>query len=169
MSEIFAALLGALAAGGFQTIFSIIDRQRMRRSTLIAIAAEVQSLCILIRHQGYLEAFHKKLRDIESNAWDGSGWIMDIRSHYFSVFESNSNNLSILKPDHVVMIVRFYGYCKSAIDCTRPDGPFAGDVRPEDAEGNIRAVVSILTKILQLGDDIAQLPQNPMLPSVADV
>lgn len=168
MSEIFAALLGALAAGGLQTIVAIVDRRRMRKSTLMAIAAEVQTICALVRHQRYLEGFREALAEIEAGRWDGGSLIMDIRSHYFSVFESNSQNLGILKPDHIVKIVRFYGYCKSAIDSTRPDGPFAGEVRGEDAEGNIHSVVAILENILHLGDSIVQFPVSPPLTGVVN-
>ena len=168
MSEILAALLGALAAGGLQTLVTIADRKRMRKSTLMAIAAEVQAICGLIRHQRYLEAFRESLTEINNGTWNGRGWVMDIRSHYFSVFESNSQSLAVLEPQHVVKIVRFYSYCKSAIDCARPDGPFSGEVRREDAEGNIRSVVTILENILLIGDDITQLPDNPALPDVVN-
>lgn len=167
MSEIIAALLGALAVGGLQTIFAFTDRRRMRKSTLMAIAAEVQIICTLIRHQRYLEGFKEALEEIEARQWQGGSLTMDIRSHYFSVFESNTPNLGTLETDHIVKIVRFYGYCKSAIDCTRPDGPFAGGVTADEAEGNIRSVVAILENILRLGDAIIQLPESPTLTGVA--
>lgn len=163
MREVLAALLGALAAGGLQTCVAIYDRRRSARSTLIAIAAEVQTVCMLIRHQRYFEAFKQSLGEIENGTWDGTGWIMDIRSHYFSVFESNASNLGLLRPNEVVKIVHFYGCCKSVIDSTRPDGPFGGDVGLDEKAGNIRSVMVLLDEILKTGDLIVQLPDDQSL------
>ena len=167
-SEIVAAILGAFAAGGLQTVLGIIDRQKKSEAVLTAIASEVDSICRLINHQGYLAAVGKIASDVERGMWNGTSYIIDIRSNYFSVFEGLVGELGHLEPKQCQKIVNFYAYCKSAIDSTRPDGPHSGDPSTEEAAANMVSVATLLQGILNLGDEIVEMPklkiQNPTLP-----
>lgn len=65
-----------------------------------------------------------------------------------------------LKPDQVTKIVNFYAYCKSAIDSTRHDGPHADALGTTDAAVNMVSVHQLLVAILNLGNEIIQMPKN---------
>lgn len=162
-SEILAALLGALAAGGFQTVVGIVDRKRTAEATLVAIASEVHALCNLIRLQDYLPETCEIVKAIDEDKWDGRTIIIDIRGNYFNVFESLSSSLGMLKPTQLVPIVSFYACCRSAIDCTRPDGPYAAGGSLEERAGNLRSLKTILETILTLGDEITQFPAQSII------
>ena len=160
MHEIWAALIGAIMAGIFQTIIGIIDRRRVAESVLTAIASEVDSICRLIRHQRYLEGVKKVADDVVAGNWDGTSFIIDIRANYFTTYEGSISNIGLLKSDNVSKIVNFYAYCKSAIDSTRPDGPHAKNNGSQWAAMNMVSVYHILTAILSLGDEIVQMPKD---------
>jgi hypothetical protein len=164
---ILAALLGAIAAGLFQTVDRILERRRHRETILVAIAAEVDAICRLIKHQGYVEAIRQAADGIRAGTWDGRVYIIDIRSDYFSVFHALSSHIGSLQACQAATIVKFYSYCKSGIDSTRPDGPFAaGDVGHFDAMSNMLSLERLFQAILELGDQIAQFPKR-QLPSSA--
>lgn len=110
MSEILAAIFGALLAGGLQTIVGICDRRRETESVLVAIASEVDSLCRLIRHRGYHDGILEVADLIKKEKWDGQSLIVDIRSDYFSVFNALSPRIGLLEPGHAALIVNFYAY-----------------------------------------------------------
>lgn len=163
MTEVIAVLIGAIAAGIIQTIISRTDKRNRRDSMLVAIASEVDSLCRLIRHQQYLEAFSEQANHVRTGTWDGQVWFIDIRCNYFSVYEALSSQLGELPPIQVSTIVNFYSYCKAAIDSTRLDGPMATDCRDEDKKSNLLSVEAILHSILQLGDQIVQFPKHGLV------
>lgn len=162
MSEVLAAILGALLGGAFQTIVSVRERRRQTESVLTAIASEVDSICRLIRHQGYLEAIGKIAEDYRRGMWNGQTYIIDIRSNYFTVFEGLVPQLGLIKANKASKIVNFYAYCKSAIDSSRPDGPHAADPKTEEAAQNMASLAAILEAILSLGDEIVQFPSSPL-------
>jgi hypothetical protein len=162
-TEIFAALLGAIAAGGLQLIIEQRNRKQRREAVLTAICSEVDAICRLIRHQGYLPALIEVGNKIRDGSWQGESYVIDIRMNYFSVFEGLSNDLGLLYPRQLCKIVNFYAYCKSAIDSTRPDGPFASAEGSEEHAGNMLAVESLLKAITNLGDEIVQFPAQPLL------
>ena len=137
MTEIIAVLVGAVLAGLFQTLTDICNRKREAEAILTAIASEVDSICRLIEHQGYLEATQDVANDVSGGLWDGASYVIDIRENYFSLYEGLSSKLGLLDPDQVVKIVNFYAYCKSAIDSSRPDGPHADDPRSEESASNM--------------------------------
>jgi hypothetical protein len=161
-SEVIAALIGVIAAGGIQTITSLRNRKRQSEAVLTALSSEVDSICRLIRHQGYLEAVGAIANDIERGMWNGTSYIIDIRSNYFVVFEGLVHELGHLQPMQCAKIVNFYAYCRSAIDCTRPDGPHAQHPRTQEAAENMASVAVILQTLLQLGDEIVQMPKLPL-------
>ena len=158
-SEVVAALLGALAAGLLQTIIRVLDRRGEAEAVLTAIASEVDSICRLIRHQGYLDATGKIAADISKGMWNGDSYIIDIRENYFTAYEGLIGRVGFLKPASAAKIVNFYAYCKSAIDSTRPDGPHASRTKTEEAAANMVSVYHLLTAILTLGDEIVQMPK----------
>jgi hypothetical protein len=160
VSEIVAALFGAILAGLFQTLTGIRERKRERKAILTAIASEVDAICRLIRHQGYLEAVSQVASDVPRGMWNGQSYIIDIRSNYFVACEGLVGKIGLLNAYHVSKIVNFYAYCKSAIDSTRPDGPHANATRTEFAAANMVSVAHLLTAILSLGDEIVQLPKH---------
>ena len=160
MSEIAAALIGAILAGLFQTVDRIIERKREAEAVLTAIASEVDSICRLIRHQRYKEFAQTLVDAIEAGNWDGSTIVIDLRQNYFAVFEGLVGKIGLIKPANAAQIVNFYAYCRSAIDSTYPDGVHAlSDQLPEKAE-NLISLNSLLTAILSLGDEIVALPKK---------
>ena len=158
-SEILAAILGALLAGGLQTIIAIVDRRRERETILTAIASEVDSICRLIRHQRYLEYSNLLCEKIRSDSWEGDAFVIDIRSNYFSVYEGLVAKLGNLEPKAAAKIVNFYAYCKSIIDSVRPDGPHSAAPSTLDSAANMISMNLTLRAVLQLGDEIIQLPK----------
>ena len=162
MSELLAAFLGAIAAGTFQFLAAWRERRRQTEAMLTAIVCEVGSICRLIRHQHYLEFFEQTRGEIAAGTWDGRALMIDIRSNYFSVFESLAPQIGQLKPEQVAKIVNFYAYCKSVIDSTRPDGPAAEREYDAFVMAGVFSVEALLRAILTLGDDIAQFPALPI-------
>lgn len=163
---LFGALLGALATGLIRLIDQVLERRRRRESTLVAIAAEVRTICDLIRHQAYLEAVQEQTALIRAGNWGGEQYVIDIRANYFSVYESLSGELGLLKPHDIARIVSFYSYCKSAIDSTRPDGPMSEGAIAKDVQENLVSLEGILSAILILGDDILKLTKKPLPPAL---
>lgn len=159
MNEILAALFGAFVAGLYQTIDKQLERGREKESVLVALASEVDAICRLIRHQNYHGEFLEIAENIKSGDFDGSGFVIDIRENYFSVFEGLTEKLGLIEPHRLSKIVNFYAYCKSVIDSTRVDGPFAGEVDLQYAAGNATSVARLLAAILSLGDEIVQMPK----------
>ena len=167
MKEIALLVLGAVASGLIQTVLGFLDRRREAESILTGIATEVSSICGLIRIQGYLETFAEMCRQIEVGMWDGQTAVIEIRQNYFAVFESLSGKIGQLKPAEVRLIVHFYAYCRSAIDSTRPDGLMAGGVSAEERISQIRHLRMIFDAILNLGEQISQLPKQAEVGSMA--
>lgn len=158
-SELIAALVASAATGAFGIFVKIKDRKDQSEAVLTAIASEVDAICRLIRHQGYLEAVGAIAHDIDRGMWNGTSYIIDIRSNYFSVFEGLVCELGHLKPKHCAKIVNFYAYCRSVIDSTRPDGPHAQRPQTAEAAHNMASVARLLVAILNLGDEIVQMPK----------
>ena len=138
----------------------IVDRRREAESVLTAIASEVNSICRLIRVQGYRETFGEMCSQIEAGTWDGRTAIIEVKQNYFAVFESLSSKIGLLKPVDVNHIVHFYAYCRSAIDSTRPDGIMAGEVSTGERVSQIRHLYLVFDAILSLGDAISQKPKQ---------
>lgn len=160
MSEIIAALIGAILAGLFQTILGIFDRKREAEAVLTAISSEVDSICRLIRHQGYLDATAEIASEVSRGAWGCQSFVIDIRANYFTAYEGLIDKIGLLRASDVSKIVNFYAYCKSAIDSTRPDGPHANATGSTEAAANMVSVFHLLSAVLSLGDEIVQLPKN---------
>lgn len=152
-------VVGAALSGIIQFFSTLHSRQRQTEAVLTAISSEVDSICRLIRHLGYYEAVNKIATDVGRGMWSGMSYVIDIRSNYFVVFEGLVHELGHLKPSQCAKIVNFYAYCRSAMDCTRPDGPHAKEPNTDEAAANMVSVAAILATILQLGDEIAQMPK----------
>ena len=163
---LFGALFGAIAAGLIRLIDDVFERRRRRESTFVAIAAEVRTICDLIRHQEYLEAVQEQTALIRTGNWSGEQYVIDIRANYFSVYESLSGELGLLKPHDITKIVSFYSHCKSAIDSTRPDGPMSKGAIAKDIQGNLVSLEGTLSAVLILGDDILSRTRKPLLPAL---
>ena len=163
MTELLAALLGAIAAGSLQFIDRLIERRRHSEATLVAIASEVDAICRLIYHQRYEGFVGEAAEAIRQGTWDGRSLIIDVRSDYFAVFHANGGNLGLLQPEHAAKIVNFYAYCKSVIDSTRFDGPHTqDDVDLAYLAENIHSLESLLRSIMALGEEIRRLPRRPL-------
>jgi hypothetical protein len=160
VNEVIAVFVGAVLAGLFQTISEICNRRRETEAVLTALASEVESICRLITHQKYLEATGKVAHDVAAGMWNGTSYVIDIRENYFTAYEGLIEKIGLLKPDQVTKIVNFYAYCKSAIDSTRPDGPHADALGTTDAAVNMVSVHQLLVAILNLGNEIIQMPKN---------
>jgi type II secretory pathway pseudopilin PulG len=162
MIAVAAAILGALAAGLLQTVISVIDRKREKEATIVAIASEVKAICDLVRLQRYLPYVSEQLDASAAAEWEIATIVIDIRSNYFSVFESLSHNLGKLEPPQAAKIVSFYCYCKSAIDSAYPDGVMIDNADRDLAVENLRTLKKLLDDLLRLGDEIIQLPNTSL-------
>lgn len=161
-SEVLAAILGALLAGGLQTVLAYLDRRREDEAVLVAIASEVDALCRLLRHQNYLEEVRALVEDLENGRLESAGYVVDIRSDYFSVFHSLASQLGRLKPANASLIVKFYAYCKTIVDGTRPDGVAARERTKPECISALMSLVQLLSVALLIGDSIVQLPRTPI-------
>ena len=168
MSNLIAAFLGAIAAGLIQIGLKWWDRVKLVESTKVAICAEVDALCRLIRVQGYLEGFKKLQDNIAKGIWDGRTYVIDIRSNYFSIYENLSHNIGLLRPTEVAKIVAFYSYCRSVIDATRPDGAATNTDDLSHKAENVRGIVLVLEALLFLADEIRKFPKNPLPLALRD-
>lgn len=164
---LFSAFVGAVAAGLFQTIADWRNRRRNAEATLTAIACEVDSICRLIGHQRYIEAYEQAAQSIADGTWAGETWIIDVRANYFTVYEALASSLGHLDPHHLIRIVNFYAYCKSAIDSTRPDGPAASSTDAELLAEGIQLTLALLRSIMALGNEISQFPRSNIHDSIA--
>lgn len=162
-SEVIAAILGALLAGGFQTFVGILDRKREDEAILVAIASEVDALCRLLRHQNYLQEARELLSGLDAGLHTSANYVVDIRNDYFSVFHSLSSQLGRLRPSYASQIVKFYAYCKTIIDSTRPDGLAALARNQDESIVALRSLIEILTVTLHIGDLVVQMPKRPLV------
>jgi hypothetical protein len=165
MKEVLLILLGAVVTGVLQLIVGVYDRRREAETILTAIAAEVDAICRLIRHRQYAETISAIAKSIKNNNWDGSSVVIDVRENYFSVYEGLAPKLGMLKPDAAAKIVNFYAYCKSLIDSFRVDGPNAQGQNAAAAE-NILAEEALFAAVLNLGDEIVDLPRVSLQEAV---
>jgi hypothetical protein len=166
--EIVAAIIGAIAAGLFQLADRILARRRRSQAVLVAIATEVRSILDLIEHRRYLQVVSEAADAIREKARGGHTLIIDIRSNYFSVFESLAAELGLLKPAHIRKIVAFYAFCRSVIDSTRPDGPHVTTLDEEDKANNIIELEGLLIAIVHLGHEIVRFPRQDIPPAIED-
>lgn len=154
MTAIVAALFGALAAGIVQTLLSFRTRRLERQSVLRAIVSEVGSICMLVRAQGYLPDHEGLCQQIEQGTWDGTTWVIDLRSDYFSVFNALAPKLGELDAEHSGKIVQFYMMCKTLVDSVRPDGPAAGGGATEENAAAVLHTTKLLREMLETGDQV---------------
>jgi hypothetical protein len=160
MSEILAAILGGLLGGGLQILVGGYERRRQGKSVLNAIICEVNALCNLIRFQKYLDLIEIQISAADSENWQPSTIVIEIRSNYFSIYESLAHNLGLIEPHQVSKIVQFYSCCKSAIDCTRPDGIQVNNQDRNVAVFALKQIQSLLDSALRLGDEIVQFQKS---------
>jgi hypothetical protein len=139
------------------------DRVREDESVLVAIASEVDALCRLLRHQNYLEEVRELLEGVEAGRIKSCAYVVDIRSDYFAVFHSLASQLGRLKPGNASLIVKFYAYCKTIVDGTRPDGVAAQERESSEAVENLRSLVQLLSVTLEIGAMIVRLPKQPII------
>ncbi|MCB5425786.1 hypothetical protein H0274_10985 [Altererythrobacter sp. CC-YST694] len=163
MAEVLAAILGALLAGGFQTVVSIFDRRREDEAILLAIASEVDALCKLTRLQNYLGEARRIREELVRDPNISYVYLVDLRSDYFSVYHSLSSNLGRLRAANASKIVRFYSIRKTIIDCTRPDGIAAHPIPNSNAQEAFDLIVQLLVEFLALGDSIVRMPRESFL------
>lgn len=160
--ELIAGLIGALATGLIGISLSIWDRKRRAVSILTAICAEVDSIVRLIEHRQYLDEVANYIDAISKGEWNGEGLVIDIRSNYFSVYESVCHDIGLVNPKHLWSIVNFYAYCKSVIDDTRPDGPYAIVEKSTEHAHRFIQLHSLLDSISNLGNQIRALSPEPI-------
>ncbi|MFM5947755.1 MAG: hypothetical protein ACKOPM_00780 [Novosphingobium sp.] len=162
MSEVIAALLGAIAAGLVQTWLNFRTRKHETETILVAIAAEVDSVCRLIRVQQYQGAIDAAIQQLQIPNAQPLTVVVDLKADYFTVYSALSSQIGRLKPSHALKIVNFYAFCKAAIDSTRPEGTMVGEARLEILHGNLQVVALLIDAILRLGDEIVQMPETPI-------
>ena len=162
MSEVIAALLGAIAAGLVQTLLNLRTRKHETETILVAIAAEVDSVCRLIRVQQYQGAIDGAIQQLQVPDAQPFTVVVDLKADYFTVYNALSSQIGRLKPNDALKIVNFYAFCKAAIDSTRPDGIMVGETRLDVLHGNLQVVALLIDAILRLGDEIVQLPEMPI-------
>ena len=155
MSEIFAALIGALVGGAAQTLLIVIERNRKRNSLLRALASEVGTLCEYLRLLDYAASY----RAAETLAMAGKPTAMipiDATRNYFTVFEASAADIGMLDGQQAAVLTRFYTLCKIALDTARPEGVFI-----RSTGNTLGFMASLAERILELGDEIVQFPVKP--------
>jgi hypothetical protein len=156
LKELVVALLGAVTAGLLQWIVALLRRKAEDRAILAALVAEVQAICKMLRAVGYAELYNDLHQRIKEKTWDGTSYVIDFRSGYFSVFEALASSLGRVSPQYSKKIVFFYVLCKTAVDSSRPDGP----ARNDSSQESILAMATLLQEILKYGDEISQLTSS---------
>jgi hypothetical protein len=161
-SQLLSVILGPILAGGVRFIVEALDRRREDQSVIVAIASEVDTICHIVRQQNYLLGVSRLQRLVELGTVNEARYLIDIKANYFSVYEALSGKLGRLPPNQVASIVRFYGYCKTIIDGTRPDGIASWQQGQINAVESLRALESGLRGMLLLGDAIVQFTRNQL-------
>ncbi len=162
MKEVLFALLGAIATGIVQTLLNFRTRQHESETILVALAAEIDSICRLIRVQHYQTFITEVVEHLYLDGAQASTVIVDLKENYFSVYNALGSQIGRLRPLDALKIVRFYAFCKSAIDSTRPDGVMVNNDNLALVRANLELVLQLLDAILRLGDEIVQLPKTPI-------
>ncbi|AKM11240.1 hypothetical protein AB433_16690 [Croceicoccus naphthovorans] len=112
----------------------------------------------------YRTEIQKLFRQVEMGVHEEAIYYIDIKSDYFSVYHSLSSQLGLLKPAEVTKLVRFYSYCKTFVDATRPEGVSSEMQGRLKSVTNLRALTTLHDSILCLGDEIVQLTKSPSIP-----
>jgi hypothetical protein len=149
MSEVIAALIGALIAGGWQTVLDFRERRRRHQAIIQAVASEVATLCEFIRIQDYVSDFAKEAA-AAANGGDAMMLPIDAGQSYFTMYEAVASDLGGLEGVQAATIVRFYTLCKNAIDTAKPNTSF-----PPTPQ-NLRFMSNLSALILKIGDEIVQ-------------
>lgn len=152
-----SALIGAIAAGLFQTIQKMIDRRNEREATLSALVMEVRAICSLMRLRRYLPNAEAILHEATDDPEFNATIIADLREDYFSVFNALSPKLGLLRPEDGARIVEFYHSCKSIKDSCHPDGVMIDNQDKSLAIENLSQFVALLNNALRVGDQVSQL------------
>ncbi|MCJ8191468.1 hypothetical protein [Sphingomicrobium aestuariivivum] len=168
MTELLAALVGALFAGGFQFIQGRRDLARRKETVRTAIAAEVAAIATILRHHGYLDAYRAIERQIEADSWDERIWVIDLGPQYFTNYEALASDIGLLQPDEVQKITAFYILCRAAIDATRPDPPEVSDLDDRSKAAGAQSTLGILEALLDIADEIEKLPES-RLPALSNL
>ena len=166
MDAIFAALIGALAAGLLQTILAEVDRRRERRSVLTAIVSEVSVICELVRFRRYIPTLEKIIDYMKFNKEKKFDTLVDIRENYFIVFENLAASLGKLKSEEAASIVKFYALCRAVVDSVHRDGVVTQISDPAIVLESHKQLKHLIEELLKLGDSIVQFPKAPTKPSL---
>jgi hypothetical protein len=159
---LLAAVLGAIAAGAFKIIGDRNDRKREDESILVALASEVKAICDLLRLQKDDEELERIIDWLKRNPDHSMSYVVDFKSDYFTVYHSLADRLGRLPPPATSAIVRFYSNCKTIIDCTRPEGVAAQLRSNSETLENLELAKALLRQTLSLGDEIVQMPKQPL-------
>lgn len=151
---IMAALLGAIAAGLFRVLETRAERKRRRGSILKALASEVSTICQMIEAEGYREGLAELVAASQRDDWDGTTYKSDIRSNHFTVFEALASDLGELDGEHAREIVKFYSWCKYALDGLRPDSLVHQSNDKDLKQESIIGLAALVEAILDLGAKI---------------
>lgn len=159
---LLAAFIGAIVGGGLKAIIDLVDRNREDEAILIALASEIRAICALLRAQDYVGHITAFLKMLDDNPGHTTPIVIDLRSDYFSVFHALADKLGRLDPAAVAAVVRFYLNCKTIVDSSRPDGVAALPRPNEELKRNLRGLLELLNHTLRLGDQVVQMPKQPL-------
>ncbi|HEY0012795.1 MAG TPA: hypothetical protein VGB79_08085 [Allosphingosinicella sp.] len=113
---ITAALLGALAGGLFQALLRLLDRQRERATTLVALVSEVGVISEIVRNERYLEKLAAIAGAVDSDPRVATISALQMKIDRFAIFESLAPKLGLLGETQARNIVQFYSLFRYAVD-----------------------------------------------------
>ncbi|WP_061921785.1 hypothetical protein [Altererythrobacter epoxidivorans] len=157
MSELLAALVGALLGGGIKIWTDKIDRAKVADTVLVALLSEIKANCDLLRSLGYEEELRGIIASSRANPESLFSFAIDFDSDYMTLYHGIGSEIGRLEPATANKIVRFYANCKTLKDSCRPDGPRKTEYRGSLAVKPMTQSLNLLIDTLKLGDELVQL------------
>lgn len=158
MVDFAIVVLGGVVALGGWSIQETIKSRRRRTSLKAALACEIASLVLLIRHQEYATELRSHAASIRAGGqqFRYPTLFIPIGQSYFSVFEGNANLIGELKTDQVVQIVSFYQQARSLTDSlSRPGTPDNTITPVAEAATRYERLAEAIDKLCSLGDRVS--------------
>lgn len=155
MTEVLAALLGAVVAGIIPFFVGRLDKRKQQEAVVRAIAAEVATLCEFIRLQAYPDNYAIAAK-VAAAGLQSEMMPIDAKQNYFVVYEAVAPSIGSLSGEQASQIARFYSLLKIAMDTARPDSLFPA------TEQNLNFMHALSVEILKIGDAIVQFPRDPL-------
>lgn len=167
-TDLVAALLGAVAAGGFGILDRIWQNRSKRKAIRIAFKAHVSFLTQFIDAQQYETDARGAFEASQTESWEGHLFSVDIPNHYLDGLRELIKDVGCLSSRDVELLVEFTHRFQVFIDSTRPSTEYhsyatLADKRSHAHETwkNIRKLLAIGNSIVGRSDPAETLPSKP--------